>query len=100
MTTREVAETLSVTMGRVRQLVMTGDIVPAEKVGQSWLFSTDEVKRYQSHRKPTTTPTTDEPTTPTQPESKATQTPKRCDHERLLRAGIAYCKECGATVTN
>ena len=51
MDTKDVAEMLGVTPGRVRHLVAAGDLRP-RRVGWFWVFTKADVERYMEHRPP------------------------------------------------
>lgn len=52
ITTAEVAEMLGVTEGRVRQLVIAGDLTPAVRGARPMLFRESEVIEYElDHRR-------------------------------------------------
>jgi len=51
MDSRDVAEMLGVTPGRVRHLIAAGDLHP-RRVGWVWVFTKSDVERYMERRPP------------------------------------------------
>jgi len=59
LTTKQTAERLGISVGRVRQLVLTGDL-PAEKFGRDLMIKAADLDKITIHRKPGRPPLTDE----------------------------------------
>ena len=61
MDSRDVAEMLGVTPGRVRHLIAAGDLHP-RRVGWVWVFTKSDVERYIEKRPPRGRPRKDSKT--------------------------------------
>ena len=51
-TTQETAEQLGVSDSHVRNMIRTGIAQPAQRIGNSWVFTIDEIERLRTDRKP------------------------------------------------
>jgi hypothetical protein len=49
-TTPQAADMLGVTDGRLRQLIVTGEAHPAQRIGNSWVFTIDEIERLRGRK--------------------------------------------------
>ncbi len=48
--TKQVAEMLGISDGRLRQLIISGQAEPDQKVGGVWLFTDDEIERLRGRK--------------------------------------------------
>lgn len=51
LTTRDVSERLKLTVGRVKQLLASGEL-RGEKLGSQWVISTDALEQFERQRRP------------------------------------------------
>ena len=51
LTTRDVSERLKLTVGRVKQLLASGEL-RGEKLGSQWVISADALEQFERQRRP------------------------------------------------
>jgi excisionase family DNA binding protein len=52
-TTQEAAQELGVTDSHIRNMIRTGKAQPAQRIGNSWVFTIDEIKRLRGRKRTT-----------------------------------------------
>jgi len=50
-TTQEVARALSVSDAYIRQLIGRGQAYPVQRIGNSWVFTADEIERLRTRKR-------------------------------------------------
>jgi len=50
-TTQEVARELSVSDAYIRQLIGRGQAYPVQRIGNSWVFTADEIERLRARKR-------------------------------------------------
>jgi hypothetical protein len=51
-TTQETAEQLGMSDSNLRNLIRTGKAQPAQRIGNSWVFTIDEIERLRERKRP------------------------------------------------
>ena len=49
-TTQQAADMLGITDGRLRQLILREEATPAQRIGNSWVFTIDEIERLRTRK--------------------------------------------------